>query len=178
MDTPAVFTPAIFAAASHSAHWTITNLGPHTEVSRDGYMWTVQLPAKGEGVARITARYGYGGVEYLDLPATPAQTIPIVEAVMAALRATAPAMQWKVESQGTAIATCLGRAEAEECGRKIIVAGYPHPDRVRVRWACTQCPEEDYCEDCENGRDTVRAAHVSDGFDWREVDCHIGPAAA
>jgi hypothetical protein len=172
-------TTAIFAAAAHSAHWTITNLGPHTEVSRDGYMWTVKLPAKGEaGTARITARYGYGGVEHLDLPATPAQTIPIVEAVMAALRSTTPAEQWEVEHKGTVVATCVGRVEAEECGRKMIAAGHRHPDRIRVRWECTQCPEYDYCEDCENGRDTVRVAHVSDGFSWREVDCYISPADA
>lgn len=173
-----MFTPAIFAAAARSAHWTITNLGPHTEVSRDGYMWTVQLPANGEGVARITARYGYGGVEVLDLPATPAQTIGIVEAVMGALRATAPAEQWIVEYEGVVVATCPGRADAEECGRKIIAAGYRHPDRIRVHWECTQCPDNVSCEDCEKGHGTLRTAQAYDGFSWREVDCYISPTAA
>lgn len=147
-------------------------------MAHDGYMWTVQLPAKGEGVARIVARYGHGGVEHLDIPATPTQTIGIVEAVMAALRATAPAEQWKVECEGAVVAVCPGPAEAEECGRKIIAAGYRHPHRIRVRWECMQCPPHGECEDCENGRGTLRTAQAYDGFSWREVDCYISPLVA
>lgn len=88
MDRP--FTDAVFTAATRTP-WKATNLGPRTEVSHAGYTWTVQLPADGDGVARITGRDGYGGSEFLDVPATPAQTIPLVDASQAVLGAAGQA---------------------------------------------------------------------------------------
>jgi hypothetical protein len=79
-------TDAVFAAATTSTRWTSTNLGPRTEVSHAGYTWTVQLPAEGTGVARITGRDGYGGAEFLDVAATAAQTVGIVDAACAVTR--------------------------------------------------------------------------------------------
>jgi hypothetical protein len=77
---------AVFAAAAQATAWKSTNLGPRTEITHAGYTWTVQLPAEGHGVARIVGRDGYGGAEVLDIPATPGQTIGIVEAAVSALR--------------------------------------------------------------------------------------------
>ncbi|MFF7795597.1 hypothetical protein [Streptomyces sp. NPDC007991] len=88
MDT--TLTDAVFAAAAKADTWTRTNLGPRTDVRHAGYTWTVELPASGEGVARIVGRDGYAGTEFLDVPATPAQTIPIVDA------ATATPQDWPV----------------------------------------------------------------------------------
>lgn len=82
----AVMHAAVFTAAAHSTHWTTTNLGPHTEVTHGGYTWTVELPASGEGKARITGRYGYGGTEHLDIEATSLQTIGIVDQAQACRR--------------------------------------------------------------------------------------------
>ena len=79
----ATLTDAVFTAAAQTATWTRTNLGPRADVRHAGYTWTVELPASGEGVARIVGRDGYGGAEFLDVAATPAQTIPIVEAATA-----------------------------------------------------------------------------------------------
>lgn len=79
MDTAAAFA----AAADPTAHWTRTNLGPRTEICHHGYTWTVELPASGEGKARITGRYGYGGTERIDIEATWAQTIAIVDQAQA-----------------------------------------------------------------------------------------------
>lgn len=86
MDT--TLTTPVFTAAATATHWTSTNLGPRTEIRHAGYTWTVQLPAEGAGPARITGRDGYGGTEFLDVPATAAQTVGIVEAAMSALRPT------------------------------------------------------------------------------------------
>jgi hypothetical protein len=77
---------AVFTAAATATSWKNTNLGPTTEVStEDGYRYTVRLP-KGSGKAFIAGRDGYGGGEFLDVEATWSQTLPIVEAVMAATR--------------------------------------------------------------------------------------------
>lgn len=84
MDT--TLTDAVFAAAAQATRWTRTNLGPRTEVQRDGYAWTVQLPADGLGAARIVGRDGFGGSEFLDVAATPAQTVGIADAACAANR--------------------------------------------------------------------------------------------
>jgi hypothetical protein len=90
MDT-ALGAAGVFAAAATAAHWTRTNLGLRTEVRHAGYTWTVQLPSEGDGVARIVGRDGHGGSEFLDVPATPAQTVGIVDAACAATRNTAHA---------------------------------------------------------------------------------------
>lgn len=84
MDT--TLTDAVFAAAAQATRWTRTNLGPRTDVQHAGYAWTVQLPAEGTGVARIVGRDGFGGGEFLDVAATPAQTVGIVDAACAANR--------------------------------------------------------------------------------------------
>lgn len=79
---------AVFAAAATpTATWTRTNLGPRAEITHGGYTWTVELPASGQGRARITGRYGYGGTEHLDIPATWSQTAAIVDTAMVSLRA-------------------------------------------------------------------------------------------
>lgn len=83
MDT---LTAAVFTAAATATAWTPTNLGPRTQITHDGYTWTVQLPAEGTGLARIVGRDGYGGAEVLDICATPGQTVGIVEAAVSALR--------------------------------------------------------------------------------------------
>ncbi|MEU7092990.1 hypothetical protein [Kitasatospora aureofaciens] len=77
----------VFTAAARATHWTRTNLGLRTEVSHGGYGWTVELPAGDEPHrARIAFRDSWGNVEHLDVPATWGQTLPIVEAAMAATR--------------------------------------------------------------------------------------------
>lgn len=82
----AATTTAVFTAAASAASWKNTNLGLTTEVSsKDGYWYTVRLP-KGSGKAFIAGRDGYGGGEFLDIEATWGQTLPIVEAAMAATR--------------------------------------------------------------------------------------------
>jgi hypothetical protein len=86
-------TDAVFAAAAESTLWTRTNLGLRTHVSHARYTWTVQLPAEGAGVARITGRNGYGGSEFCDVPATLPQSIPIVDMACAAAR---PGVSWPV----------------------------------------------------------------------------------
>jgi len=84
-------TAAVFAAAANATAWKSTNLGPRTEVNHAGYTWTVQLPAEGTGPARITGREGHGGTDFLDITATPGQTVGIVDAAVSALRpAVAP----------------------------------------------------------------------------------------
>lgn len=85
-ENPMPSTDAVFAAAADATTWTRTNLGPRTEISHDGYLWTVDLPATGSGPARITGRHGYGGTEHIVVQATPGQTIGIVDAAMASLR--------------------------------------------------------------------------------------------
>ena len=80
-------TAAVFAAAAIATGWTRTNLGPRTNVTHGTYTWTVQLPAAGQGKARITGRDGYGGAEFTQVEATWGQTAAIVDAAMAALRA-------------------------------------------------------------------------------------------
>lgn len=85
----AVTTEAVFAEAARSTSWKVTNLGPVTEVSHNGYTYSVQLaPADAPKPypAAITYRAGYGGTDFLDVPATWAQTAGIVEAAMAATR--------------------------------------------------------------------------------------------
>jgi len=82
---------AVFTAAAHTTTWKSTNIGPTTEISHNGYKWTIDLPAEGHGPARITGRHGYGGTEILDICATPEQTAPIVEAAVDALRPAAAA---------------------------------------------------------------------------------------
>jgi hypothetical protein len=96
MDTTLTLTADVFDAAAQVTRWTRTNLGPRATVQHAGYRWTVQLPQAGEGVARIVGRYGYGGTEFLDVPATLAQTIPIVEAATAAFRAALDDRSWPV----------------------------------------------------------------------------------
>ncbi|MDX2647941.1 hypothetical protein PV341_31105 [Streptomyces sp. PA03-1a] len=78
-------TDAVFAEAARATSWKVTNLGPVTEVRHGSYTWTVQLPT-GSGPATVTHRDGWGGVEFVGITATPAQTIGIVEAAMAATR--------------------------------------------------------------------------------------------
>lgn len=83
MDEAAI--TAIFAAATTATSWKRTNLGLSAEVEHGGYKWTVQLP-QDSGNAYIAGSSGYGGdtCEYIE--ATPVETIPIVEAAMAATR--------------------------------------------------------------------------------------------
>lgn len=83
MDTAAIFA----AAADPAAHWTRTNLGPRTEIHHGCHTYTVELPADGEGQARIVARDGYGGTESLHIEATWPETIAIVDQAQADLRA-------------------------------------------------------------------------------------------
>lgn len=78
MDT--ALAAAVFAAAAKATAWTSTNLGPRAEVSHAGCTWTVELPKDGAGVARIVGRDGYGGSEFLDVPATREQTAQIAAA--------------------------------------------------------------------------------------------------
>lgn len=81
-------TDAVFTAAATATAWIRTDLGLRTEVVHAGYTWTVELPASRQGVARIAGRDGYGGTEFLDVPASPGQTIGIVDAACTALRPT------------------------------------------------------------------------------------------
>ncbi|MEH0579061.1 MULTISPECIES: hypothetical protein [Streptomyces] len=76
-------TAAIFTAATTATNWTNTNLGLTATVSAEGYDYTVRLP-KGSGKAFIAGRDGFGGSEFLEVEATWAQTLEIVEAAMAA----------------------------------------------------------------------------------------------
>ncbi|MYX38995.1 MULTISPECIES: hypothetical protein [unclassified Streptomyces] len=85
----AATTKAVFAEAARSTSWKVTNLGPVTEVSHNGYTYSVQLPpanAPKPYPAAITYREGCGGTDFLDVPATWAQTAGIVESAMAASR--------------------------------------------------------------------------------------------
>jgi hypothetical protein len=83
MDT----TTAVFAAAATATRWTRTNCGPRTTITHAGYTWTVELPATGEGKARIVGRDGHAGAEHLDVEATWSETIAIVDQAQAGLRA-------------------------------------------------------------------------------------------
>lgn len=83
---PAVTIAGVFEAAANVTGWKRTNLGPMVEVSGDGYTWVVELPASGEGKARITGRTGYGGSEFFTVEASSTQTAAIVEGYMSSMR--------------------------------------------------------------------------------------------
>ncbi|MEU6628419.1 hypothetical protein ABZ905_09005 [Streptomyces parvus] len=78
---------AIFEAAAKSTYWKRLNIGLRTEVSQDGYTYTVDVPS-GDNPAQalITYRAGYGGTEFLREIATWGQTMLIVDTAMGALR--------------------------------------------------------------------------------------------
>ncbi|GGZ73112.1 hypothetical protein ACFOOM_01060 [Streptomyces echinoruber] len=84
----------IFSKAATSTTWTQTNLGKVAEVTHQDLTWTVLLPGMGTdeagestpSKARITGYQGYGGTEFMEVEATWAQTIGIVDAALAATR--------------------------------------------------------------------------------------------
>lgn len=152
---------AVFAAASQATAWTTTNLGPRTEVNHDGYTWTVQLPAEGQGVARIVGRDGYGGPEFLDTPATPALTADITKAATAALHPTgAPAGSWEVEEDGITLASNLSVAAAKAHATTLILSGRVNPEQLAVDWVCAVCEGLGECPTCEAGRTGQLMAYV------------------
>ena len=76
---------AIFTAALTATRWHRTNLGLHTEVDHGGFTWTVQLPQE-SGRAYISGSTGWGGDTSTFVEATWGETLPLVEAAMAAIR--------------------------------------------------------------------------------------------
>ncbi|MFD0209141.1 hypothetical protein ACFVH9_08385 [Streptomyces hirsutus] len=76
---------AIFTAAAGATSWKRTNLGLRATVDHGGYTWTVQAP-QDSGPAYIAGSSGYGGSTSEYIEASWAQTIPIVDAAMAATR--------------------------------------------------------------------------------------------
>lgn len=161
MDVTA--TAAVFALAATATHWTTTNLGPRTTITHAGYTWTVELPATGQGNARIVGRDGYGGTELLNIEATPGQTIGIVEAAVSALRApTADAAdpRWDVEDDGLTIGTHPTEPAAKAHVQTLLLAGRPNPEQVTVYWDCPLCHDSDECPDCEAGRTTPLMAYL------------------
>lgn len=147
-------TTAVFTAAGQATAWTRTNLGPRTEISHAGYLWTVELPASGEGVAEISGKVGHGGWEFLQAAATPAQTIHIVEAAMAALRAPVGS-GWKAIASDVVIGEYPTREAAQAQVEALIRAERKIPSPLAVRWYCPSCPEDEECEDC--AKDDPRA---------------------
>jgi hypothetical protein len=154
MDT--TLTNSVFAAAAAATRWTSTNLGPRTEVDHAGYTWTVELPAEGQGNARIAGRYGYGGTELLDVQATPGQTIGIVEAAMSAFRAPFDASEaverWEVENFGEVLSVHDSEPAAKERVRQLLLIGRINPQQVSVQWMCPVCDSVGGCPDCETGQ--------------------------
>lgn len=154
-------TDTVFALAATATHWTTTNLGPRTEITHDGYTWTVELPAAGHGNARIAGRDGYGGTELLDIPATPAQTIGIVEAAVSALRAPLAdtPRRWEVEDDGIVIGAHDSEPAAKAQVRHLLLAGRANPAAVKVEWLCL-CEGQGECPNCEAGQDGEQYAHL------------------
>jgi hypothetical protein len=154
----------VFGAASTATRWTSTNLGPRTEINHAGYTWTVELPAEGEGNARIAGRYGYGGTELLDVPARPAQTIGIVEAAVSALRApldsAEPGPRWVVDNFGEVVSVHGSEPDAKERVRQLLLIGRTNPRQVSVQWNCL-CEGAGECADCEAGRPGEQTAFVA-----------------
>ncbi|MEV5915779.1 hypothetical protein AB0M00_43715 [Streptomyces chartreusis] len=149
-------TDAVFNAAATAAHWTSTNLGPRTEISHAGYTWTVELPADGQGNARIAGRYGHAGTELLDVQATPLQTIGIVEAAMSALRAPIDAAEdtqrWEVEDFGAVLSVHDSEPAAKERVRQLLLIGSANPGQLSVQWKCPVCEGSGECPDCASAR--------------------------
>jgi hypothetical protein len=161
MDT--TLTEAVFTAAATATRWTSTNLGPRTEINHSGYTWTVELPAEGEGNARISGRYGYGGTELLNVPASPAQTIGIVEAAVSALHAPpghdcAP-QRWQVENFGDVLSVHDSESAAKERVRQLLLIRRNNPRQVRVHWSCL-CFGAGECPDCEAGQPDEQVAFL------------------
>jgi len=178
MDT--TLTNPVFAAATTATRWTSTNLGPRTEVDHAGYTWTVELPAEGEGNARIAGRYGYGGTELLDVVASPAQTIGIVEAAMSALRAPlddAPLERWEVENFGDVLSVHDSEPAAKERVRQLLLIGRVNPQQVTVRWSCL-CDGAGECADCESGQPGEQVAFLhAEGCGPVPTSYSVRPAA-
>jgi hypothetical protein len=82
---PATTLTALFASAAEATSWKRTTLGLRTEIQHAGYAYTVQLP-QDSGAAYIAGRSAWGNHECLYIEATLAETLPIVEAAMAATR--------------------------------------------------------------------------------------------
>lgn len=82
---PATTLTALFASAAEATSWKHTTLGLRTEIQHAGYAYTVQLP-QDSGAAYIAGRSAWGNHECLHIEATLAETLPIVEAAMAAIR--------------------------------------------------------------------------------------------
>lgn len=78
---------AIFTAAATATSWQRTVLGLCAKVANGGCDWIVALPKEGEGKAYIAGSCGYGGETATFIEATWGETIPIVDAAMAATRA-------------------------------------------------------------------------------------------
>ncbi len=81
---------AVFAAAGRATTWKRTNLGASTEVSHGPGWWTVTLPPEAGGhgeshpvKAWITDYTGPSGYVALGIEATWAETVAIVDAVLA-----------------------------------------------------------------------------------------------
>lgn len=154
---------AVFSAAAISTTWTSTNLGPRTEINHDGYTWTVELPAEGHGNARIAGQYGYGGTELLDIPATPAQTIRIVEAAMSALRTpidtSQPVKRWEVDNFGEIVSRHDSEPAAKERVRQLLLIARANPQQVSVQWHCP-CEGAGECPDCQTGQRGEQTAYL------------------
>lgn len=161
MDT--TLTDTVFTAAAQATRWTSTNLGPRTEIAHCGYTWTVELPAEGQGNARITGRYGYGGTELLDIPATPGQTVGIVEAAVSALRAPAgtsePGKRWEVEDFGEVIGSHPSEDAAKAQVRELLLIDRANPQQITVEWTCL-CEGAGECSDCQSGETREQFAHL------------------
>jgi hypothetical protein len=178
MDT--TLTAAVFAAATTATRWTSTNLGPRTEINHAGYTWTVELPVEGEGNARIAGRYGYGGTELLDVPASPAQTIGIVEAAVSALRAVvdhADGQRWVVDNFGEVISVHGSQPDAKERVRQLLLISRTNPQQVAVQWHCL-CEGAGECPDCEAGQQGEQTAFLhAEGCSPVPTSYSVRPAA-
>lgn len=161
MDTN--LTDAVFTAAAQCTAWTSTNLGPRIEISHAGYTWTVELPAEGEGDARIAGRYGYGGTELLNIMASPAQTIGIVEAAVSALRAPLDSVsspeQWQVQNFGDVLSVHGSELAAKERVRQLLLIKRDNPQQVSVQWSCL-CDGAGECPDCDSGEPGEQTAFL------------------
>lgn len=178
---PSTLTAAVFTAAANATRWTSTNLGPRTEITHAGYTWTVELPAEGQGNARIAGRYGYGGTELLDVPATPVQTIGIVEAAVSALHVrldTAVAVQWwEVENFGDVISVHESQTAAKKRVRQLLLIGRANPHHLTVTWSCT-CLGADDCGDCQDGLSGEQTAFLKvEGCAVAPTSYNVRPAA-